>query len=133
MHDGIAGIHGNGGTLESVSYRFHWRRESSNPTLSANITSVAKTVYSPGNFGCVCFAFGRRILTRRSPNTGQLFHDNQSRWWVFQPSLSGKRGRPCARTLSLSAGCWPTAPQHLGNPEDCAEERELGDAATAVH
>ena len=38
MHHGIAGIDGNGGILESVSCRIHWRRESSNPTLSANLS-----------------------------------------------------------------------------------------------
>jgi hypothetical protein len=35
MRYGIAGIDGMLGLLESVSYRFHWRREGSNPTLSA--------------------------------------------------------------------------------------------------
>ena len=40
MRDGIAGIHGKGGTLESASYRIHWRRQSSNPTLSANHQSI---------------------------------------------------------------------------------------------
>jgi hypothetical protein len=39
MRDGIAGNHGNAGIMESVSYRFHWTRNGSNPTLSANIRS----------------------------------------------------------------------------------------------
>ena len=33
--DGIAGIYGNAGNVESVSYRLRRRLESPNPTLSA--------------------------------------------------------------------------------------------------
>jgi hypothetical protein len=36
MRDGMRGIHGNPGTLESVSYRFHGILVGSNPTLSAS-------------------------------------------------------------------------------------------------
>jgi len=32
---GIAGIHGNRGIVESITYRFYWMRHGSNPTLSA--------------------------------------------------------------------------------------------------
>ena len=37
---GIAGIDGNPGTLESVTYRICKTRESSNPTLSAILRSL---------------------------------------------------------------------------------------------
>jgi hypothetical protein len=40
MRHGMTGSGGNSGLLESVTYRFHWRGEGSNPTLSANFASL---------------------------------------------------------------------------------------------
>jgi len=39
MRDGNDGIHGNGGNVVSVTYRFQKSWKSSNPTLFANHTS----------------------------------------------------------------------------------------------
>ena len=65
MRHGIDGIDGNAGTVESISYRIDWRRESSNPTPSAKPQSFAfnklagvvgsrraMRLFSPSNFSC---------------------------------------------------------------------------------
>jgi hypothetical protein len=43
--DGIAGVYGNAGIVESVTYRIYRRLESPNPTLSANICPLLSFTY----------------------------------------------------------------------------------------
>jgi hypothetical protein len=43
--DGIAGIYGNPGIVESATYRIQRAGQSPNPTLSANVYLLFSTIY----------------------------------------------------------------------------------------
>jgi len=43
--DGIAGIYGNPGNVESATYRIQRRRQSPNPTLSAKLCRLDSIIY----------------------------------------------------------------------------------------